>query len=87
MKLGMPLNEVRTLWAKVLSDKPNASVRTIDLNLKVVAWLHTPNQPTIFFRQSSCFSFTSPFMRYKMPYKCESFEIKVKNLKRKESIT
>jgi hypothetical protein len=49
MKLGMPLNEVRTVWAKVLSDKPNASFQTIDLNLKVVAWLHTPNQTTIFF--------------------------------------
>jgi len=49
MKLGMPLNEVRTIRAKVLSDKPDASFQTIDLNLKVVAWLHTPNQTTIFF--------------------------------------
>ncbi len=49
MKLGMALNEVRTVWAKVLSDKPNASVWTIDLNLKVVARLHTPNQTIFFF--------------------------------------
>ncbi len=87
MNLGMPLNEVRTVWAKVLSDKPNASFRTIDLNLKS-GGLATHTKPdNILLWKLICFSFTAPFMCYKMPYKCESFEIKVKNLKQKESIT
>jgi hypothetical protein len=76
MNLGMPFNEVRTVWAKVLSDKPNASVRTVDLNS---GGLTTHTKPhNILLWTVVCFSFTAPFMRYKMPYKCELFEIKVK---------